>query len=184
MFLGNLVLESSVLIRRDRQRATGTFDVAFSAGYDFFLRASELGQVAFLDAVTVAYQMGADDQLSGQRGRLRAAHSNLAVVEKALGTSARAQGLPEPIKRERLARCHHWIGIEEFFEDRRSARRHFAVVLKSRPVQDAAMQRRALLLWFASFLPTPLTLGLRRAKRSLAAARGVAVAPDRRPAAS
>lgn len=167
MFLGNLAHDSTVLLRRDRQQATGEFDPAFEAGYEFFLRASEHGEVAFVDADAIHYQIGAEDQMTAPGRRIMTAQKNLAIIEKALASSPEAAALPEALIRERIATCHYWIGQEEFFHDPRSARRHFAVMLSSGPLLKRNEQWRAFVLYVLTFLPRAVLLRLRRAKRAV-----------------
>jgi GT2 family glycosyltransferase len=166
MFMGSLMLESTVLIRRERQVATGEFDEAFSAGYDYFLRACLHGNVAFLDAPSTRYQIGGDS-ISGAGGRVAAARRNLVTIEKVLASPAGA-AIPETLVRERLARCHIWIGGEELPDDPLSARRHFAFVLKSRgPLRDGHLRPYALTMYALSFCPPAAYRWLKRANRAL-----------------
>jgi hypothetical protein len=163
MFMGNLAPDSTVILRRDRQEATGRFDPAFVHGYPYFLRACEHGDVAFLDAASVRYQIGAKDKLSGPGKRAGLARSELVAIERALSSPASGR-LPQAFVRERLAICHSWIGAEEFLQDRRSARSHLAFVLKSRPLLNREMGRRALYLFGLTFLPVTVYLRLRQAR--------------------
>lgn len=172
MFMGSLAPDPTVLLRRGRREATGEFDLVFSAGYDFFLRACEHGDVAFLDAASTHCQITGEDHLSGPARRVIEARNNLGAIEKALASSSAAVALPEALVRERLARCHHWIGREELLYDPRSARRHLAVVLRSGRLVRRDVQRNACLLFGLSYLPPRAFLGLKRVRgvvrRSLA----------------
>lgn len=166
MFMGNLAPDSTVLLRRDRQQATGDFDPAFVHGYPYFLRACEHGEVAFLDAASMRYQIGAVDNLSGPGKRVGVARSELVAIERALASPASAC-VPQAFVRERLAICHSWIGAEEFLHDRRSARSHLALVLKSRPLLNKEMGERAFYLYVLTFLPTTMYLKLRQVKGTM-----------------
>jgi GT2 family glycosyltransferase len=164
MFLGNLAHDSTVLLTRERVEATGRFDTAFSAGYDFFLRAAERGPVAFLDTPSTLCTVGAEDSLSGSARRVTEALDGLAVTEKVIASGGAAR-LPDSLIRERLARSHHWIAAEQLPTDPRSARRHAGLVLRYGPLRDRRARRHALILYMLSLMPRRVAGQLRRLRR-------------------
>lgn len=166
MFMGNLAPDSTVILRRDRQLATGQFDTSFVHGYPYFLRVCEKGDVAFLDGDSIRYQIGAEDKLTAPGKMAPIARSELVVIERTLASRA-SRCLPRALVRERLAICHSWIGTEEFSLDRRSSRRHLALVLRYRPLINKAVERRAWFLFMWTFVPTPVFEWLRQAKAAL-----------------
>ncbi len=171
MFMGNLAHDSTVLITRERQQAIGEFDVAFDPGYEFFLRACGRGDVVFVDAPLALYRMGADDQMSAPGRLAPSARASLAAVHKALAGDDAAGLIPKRMVRERLAVNYGWLGREEFFEDRRAARRHLWVAaFASGPLIDRSAQAHACVLWILSFFPSGALRGVRRARRWLDAA--------------
>lgn len=169
MFMGNLAHDSTVLMTRELQQATGEFDLAFEAGYEYFLRAAGHGDVVFMDAVSVNYQIGADDQLSAPDRLVIAARHTMAAIEKELAGNAASARVPERLVRERMALCHAWLGEEEMPEDRRLARRHLRAALSNGPFLDRKAWRRTLLWYAASFLPDGTRGTLRQTRRNLLA---------------
>jgi hypothetical protein len=167
MFMGNLAHDSTVFLTRERQQATGEFDLDFEPGYEFFLRASRLGEVTFVDAVSTHYQIGAEDQMSAPGRLVVAARHNLAAVEKALAARPGAEEVPKKLVRERLALCHGWLGQEELSLDRRSARRHLKIAFSSGLLINREAQWHALAWWVLSFLPAGVVAGLRRLRRTV-----------------
>ena len=83
MIMGNFVLTSSAVIRRDRVDEVGRFDEHLRVGedYDFFLRACRAGPVAFADVVDTRYRIGTADKLGGPRTSLAMARGYLHVLE-------------------------------------------------------------------------------------------------------
>jgi GT2 family glycosyltransferase len=164
MFMGNLAHDSTVLLTRERQQAIGVFDLAFEPGYEYFLRACRQGEVVFVDAPSIRYQIGAEDQMSAPGRLVVAARSNLATVEKALVDDAGVDRVPDRMIRERLALCHAWLGREEFFADRRSARRHLRIAFGSGPLTYRGAQWHAFAWWVLSFFPDRVAQSLRDAR--------------------
>jgi len=160
MFMGNLAHDSTVLLTRERQQAIGVFDLAFEPGYEYFLRACRQGEVVFVDAPSIRYQIGAEDQMSAPGRLVVAARSNLATVEKALVDDAGAGRVPDKMIRERLAICHGWLGREEFFNDRLSARRHLRIAFSSGLLTNRRAQWSAFAWWALSFFPDRVAQGL------------------------
>ena len=167
MFEGNVVHTSTVLIRRDRLRKTGGFDLRFhpcGEDYDFHMRTSSGGPVAFLDLPSILYRIGAADQITSKY-LLQFAHHDLLSIRRWLEI-ARAAGVPMASARvrARLARTYGWIGEEELNAGNwPAARRSLFQSLLRRPAQG----RKAALLAFALLPPTVL----RSTQRALQAAR-------------
>ena len=92
-------------------------------------------------------------------------------MHKALAGDDAAGLISKRMVRERLAVNYGWLGREEFFEDRRAARRHLRVAaFASGPLIDRSAQAHACVLWILSFFPSGALRGVRRARRWLDAA--------------
>lgn len=171
MVMGNLVLPSSVLMRRTRLEEVGRFDEHLVTGedYEFFVRACRAGPVAFADISDVRYRMGTDDRLSGPAMGLPIAHAYLDVVDRTLEQDADRITLPPAMVAEALGVAHGWVGETELLVGARGlARRHLATAFR-------LGHRRAwtLALLCASFLPRWLVTrlaGVRRRWRARSAA--------------
>jgi GT2 family glycosyltransferase len=112
MFLGNLV--HTVLIRHDRLRATGLFNEELrhsGEDYDFHLRTSMHGLVAFLDEPSIVYRIGASDQLTRPDMDVFMARNNLTTVRRCL--ESKKVKLPSHVVRDRLAESYAWVGAAE-----------------------------------------------------------------------
>jgi glycosyltransferase involved in cell wall biosynthesis len=170
MLLGNLVHTSTVLLRRDRLRRVGGFDTSLlhsGEDYEFHLRTCSHGPVAFIDAPSLRYRVGAADQLTAPRYGIYTARNNLTTVLRWLELGRGRIELPEQQVRRRLAQSFRWVGEAELaLGDRGEAR---AYLWKSlRYVRD---RRTALLLLFAG-LPVAALRSARALKgRYLAIAR-------------
>jgi len=151
MFMGNLVHTSTVLIKRDRQRKVGEFDVSLQKSgedYDFHLRTCRVGDVAYIDVPSVRYRIGASDQLTEAKYQVWAARNNLKTVKRIFETARQEIKLPESMVRERMAICYAWVGMQEFFQDRKKAGEYLRQSLSWRPYQ-----LRVCVFYVLSFLP-------------------------------
>jgi glycosyltransferase involved in cell wall biosynthesis len=131
MLLGNLVHTSTVLLRRDRLRATGGFDESLRVSgedYDFHLKTCFAGPVGYLDVSSIRYRVGANDQLTAPRFMLQVARNNLTTVVRWIDRSGtKINVLDKAQIRSTLANAHGWLGVEEYEAgNRRLARRHLA----------------------------------------------------------
>ncbi len=166
MMLGNLVHTSTVLVRRERLAKTGGFDESLRiAGedYDFHLRTCLAGPVAFIDAASIGYRVGAEDQLTDASNDIHMARNTLATVLRSLERSDARRSLPKAVLAARLARCHAWMGEAELgIGKRRDARAHLWRSLRLNPNQP-----RRLGLALAACLPDPLYRAARWAPAAL-----------------
>ena len=165
MILGNLVHTSTVLMRRERLRAVGGFDESLApAGedYEYHLRDCSVGEVALIDAPSIGYRVGHEDQLTAPAFHPNIARSNLRTVERWIERGRGRIALPSHLLRRRLAESLRWLGTEELLHlgDNRQARAHLWRSVRLEPLQP-----RAAALLLASFL-RPGTL--RRVRRAYA----------------
>jgi glycosyltransferase involved in cell wall biosynthesis len=117
MILGNLVHTSTVMVRRDRLAKVGGFDeslIKSGEDYEFHLHTCFYGPVGFLDAASIIYRSGAEDQLTGRSYMLDVARNNLVTVRKWLARGGERVTLPSALIRRRLAECYDWLGREKY----------------------------------------------------------------------
>lgn len=171
MVLGNLVHTSTVLIRRERFEKVKAFNVALrhsGEDYDFHLRTCREGPVAYLDAPSILYQHGVEDQLTVIPAfRLEMARNFLATIEPVIEHDRDRIRLPQEMIDEVLAGAHAWIG--ECYSDRgdnRAARHELLASLLLKPTQP-----RTAAFFALSLLPGRVSLAAREkfraAKRSV-----------------
>jgi len=166
MIAGNLVHTSTVLLRRDRFVRVREFDVELRyAGedHDFHLRTCREGDVAYLDAPSILYQRGRDDQLTNRKYTVHMAENFLKTVNKALARDRVRVTLPEAMLDEVMAEAHAWIGEQRLeIGDSDQARHHLGTSLKFRPWQP-----RIAALLGAAILPRQFADPLRASYRAL-----------------
>ena len=150
MVMGNLIIPSSVVVRRERLDSVGRFDERFSeTDYEFFLRTCRAGPVAFADIADIRYRVGTAEQMTGPAGNLRIAHGYLRVLEETLGRDAGRITLAPAMILEARAFAHRWIGKAELQTGSpRAARRHLVTAFRLGPRRLATA-----LLFIATFLP-------------------------------
>ncbi|HEX2565854.1 MAG TPA: glycosyltransferase family 2 protein [Burkholderiales bacterium] len=164
MILGNLCLVSTVLVERALALRAGGFDEAMRTGEDhgFHLRVSREAAAAMLDAASMRYRVGAEDQMTNARHGLAIARNALATIAPAIRRDRSRIRLPGALIRRKLASTHEWIARELVERgDNRGARRHFASSLLQRPLQPMTWLRLA-----AACAHPRVTALLRRAYRS------------------
>ncbi len=166
MITGNLVHTSTVLQRRARFEQVREFDVELrhsGEDYDFHLRTCREGDVAYLDAPSILYQRGREDQLTSSKYKIHMAENFLKTVHKALARDRGRVTLPPAVLDEVLAEAHAWIGEVRFdLGDSDQARHHLGTSLKFRPWQP-----RVAALLGAAILPRQVTDPLRASYRAL-----------------
>jgi glycosyltransferase involved in cell wall biosynthesis len=149
MLLGNLVHTSTVVVRRDRLRSVGGFDTTLvhsGEDYEFHLRTCSHGPVAFIDAPSLLYRIGAADQLTAPHLGIYRSRNNLTTVLRWLELGGDRIRLPERVLRARLAQAYGWVGEAELeYGDRALARENLWKSLRHQPLHN----RAALLLLFA-----------------------------------
>jgi hypothetical protein len=164
MLLGNLVHTSTVLLTRSRLRDIGGFDESLRRSgedYEFHLRTCYFGPVAFLDASSMQYRVGAGDQLTAEHFEVDIARNNLTTVLRWIERGRDQITLPSSIISARLARAFAWVGEQELkCGDRRKAMSHLWSSLRLKPDEP----RRALLLLF-TLLPLSLYRFVRKSKQ-------------------
>jgi GT2 family glycosyltransferase len=168
MLLGNLVHTSTVVLRRERLRQVGGFDVGLKHSgedYEFHLRTCSYGPVALLDASSLLYRVGAADQLTAPQLGIHRARNNLTTVLRWLERGAGRIQLPAQTVRDRLAQAFRGVGEAELeYGDRAIARENLWKALQHQPGHS----RTAMLLLFACLPPAALRAarGTKRIARS------------------
>jgi glycosyltransferase involved in cell wall biosynthesis len=128
MLSGNLVHTSTVLMRRERQRAVGEFDVSLERSgedYDFYLRTCRAGIVAFADVCSIDYRVGSADQLTASRYNVDLARNFLATIDKAVRLDGDAHPLSRPELNRIRAEASAWYGSGLIAAGQVSAGRRF-----------------------------------------------------------
>src|SRR5262249_12698795 len=114
MVLGNLVHTSTVLLRRERFEKVKAFNVDLRRSgedYDFHLRTCREGPVAYLDAVSLLYERGREDQLTVIPAyKIDMARNFLATIMPILERDRDRIRLPRIMIDEVLAEAHAWVG--------------------------------------------------------------------------
>ena len=165
MIMGQLALTSTVLISRERALRVGIFDESMKSGedYDFHLRTAREGPVAFLDAASTLYRLGAEDQLTHHAYHMMVAENTLKTVQPAIERDRHRIALPGRMLRKRMAAVHEWIGEERLQRrDTAGARRQLLKSLASWP-----WRKRAWLLLLASCAGPAFTEYARTIRRRL-----------------
>jgi GT2 family glycosyltransferase len=169
MVMGNLVLTSSAVIRRERLAAVGRFDERLGVGedYEFFLRVCRAGPVAFADIADVRYRTGTADKLGGPGTALPMARAYLQVLDATLARDAGRITLPPAMITTARVHAHRWVGeLELLAGSRRMARAHLSTALRLRPGQPWLVALIVLTL-----LPQGVFQGIVRWRRRIRALR-------------
>lgn len=112
MLYGNLVHTPTTLLRRSRANQVGLFDEALRCGEDYVyhLTTCRLGPVAFLDAPTILYRIGCDDQITAPRNQTPFARAFLATIQREFREHADLIELTPAEQSLILADAHVWLG--------------------------------------------------------------------------
>jgi hypothetical protein len=151
MVMGNLVHTSSVVMRRARVVETGRFDEHLVTGedYEFFLRATRAGPVAFADVSDTRYRVGTMDRLSGPAMGLAIAESYMRTLDKTLTGDADRIDLSQSLIDQARSFAYGWVGEQHLYAgSNRIARAYLARALRIRPRQP-----RIVALLGLTFLP-------------------------------
>ena len=150
--MGNLILLSTVLLRRSLVNRVGGFDPSLGYGaedYDYFIRVCQHGPVGFLDVPSILYRIGAPDQLTHPSRIVHLARYDLSVAEKAMQQGSNTLGLAPGLLRKRLSGAHAWIASIEFDAGRFKESREQSW----QATRNGHRQPRILAYWLLSFLP-------------------------------
>jgi GT2 family glycosyltransferase len=167
MVMGNLILASSSVLRRDRVDQVGRFDQRLVMGedYEFFLRVCRAGPVAFVDLDDVRYRVGNADKLSGLQSPLAMATSYLRVLDATLARDRDRISLSPAMIAQARTHAHQWVGeIELLNGSRRSARAHLGEALRIDPWRASTIA-----LYGLTFLPSAALEFVLRGRRGLRA---------------
>jgi hypothetical protein len=164
--MGNLVLTSTVLLRRERFERVDGFDEDFRSGedHDYHLRTCREGPVAFIDVPAIQYQRGLGDHLTGLRYTI--AYNFLLTITRAVERDPDRIRLPRHMLHWVLGYAHSWVG-EELMKmgEHAQARPYLARSLGYRSWQPRVLAQLGL-----SYLPAGsaerIRAGYRRVKRA------------------
>jgi GT2 family glycosyltransferase len=146
MMMGNLVHTPTVLLRRDRFEAVGLFDVTHRhAGedYDYHLRTTREGPVAYVDLPTIEYQTGVPGAITSRSRAM--AKAFLRTITETMARDRHRIDLPPWMLREVFRRAHAWVAEEAIAAgDPVEGRRHYLSSLAHGPWQPRAYAQLAL----------------------------------------
>jgi GT2 family glycosyltransferase len=165
MVLGNVVHTSAVLLRSERREKAGFFDESFRTGedYPFHLKTCSLGPVAYVDAVTLLYTIGAPDALTAPDKLIQISQVFLKTLETTLAREKDRIELPRELVRDRLADTYAWVGDEHLRAGQAAeARPYYIKSLSINPGQLAVLKALA-----KSFLPASVRDRLGELKRRI-----------------
>ncbi|HVJ68912.1 MAG TPA: glycosyltransferase [Caulifigura sp.] len=137
MVCGNLVHTSTVLMRRERAAQVGPFDESMRTGgedYKFHLTTTRLGAVAFVDAATIDYRIGAADQITNAKNQVSFASAFLQTLEAQIRDHRVELAMSEKEVSRIRAEAHDWLAsalIES--GERRRAATHAMEAIRRRP---------------------------------------------------
>ncbi len=153
MIMGNLVHTSTVLLTRERFSRVREFNVNLHLSgedYDFHLRTSRAGPVAFVNVSSIQYQLGFEDRLT--RHVCEIAKNFVKTLDKTLAHEKDNIRLPAWMVRRMLADSNSWAGDESLSSgDKMGARGYFR-----RSLHYRKWQPRMFFQWLRCHLPGPL----------------------------
>ena len=138
LILGNLVHTSTVVARADRLAHAGDYDKSMSPSedQDYYYRVCQTGPVAFIDAVTLHYQVGAADAATSSSQGLLLATSSLRVFERLRTSAGNGLKLPQGSVRQAESELWAWVGIASFHHGLMAEARRFLTKRVARPPID------------------------------------------------
>ncbi len=111
---GNLVHTSTVLLRRERQKKVGEFNLDLRPSgedHEFHLRTCREGPVVYADISTMLYQTGLDDQLTHPKYMIDIARNYLKAVVPWMERDKDRIHLPPGMLEDVLAVAHARLGV-------------------------------------------------------------------------
>jgi glycosyltransferase involved in cell wall biosynthesis len=167
ILLGNLLHTPTVLLRRAWVERTPGFIATWRAGedYEYYTRICAMGPVIFIDAPSIKYRIGGDDQITAPSMKQIMAVNNLRTVVARLQERGDTLRLAESVVRRHVSWSLEWAG-ESVFEvgKREEAVRYMARSLLIRPALD-----RRLAVLAAAALPKGPVDWLRNLRRRVTA---------------
>lgn len=165
MVVGAIINIPTVIVSRERVEAVGLFDETMKVGedYDFDLRVCCAGPVAFVDIATVAYRVGAPDQLTRPELLVDQARNSLRTLYPIVEKHRDRIKLSDKELRHVFAERYRWLGQAELDREAFGAAR--SAFFKSLCRQPG--QPRVAALFLATLIPSAGVSVLRDAFRKL-----------------
>ncbi|NOY62861.1 MAG: glycosyltransferase family 2 protein, partial [Gammaproteobacteria bacterium] len=136
--LGDLILPSTILIKREILEAIGGFKESYKVNedFEFHVRVCRHGRVAFIDSATTYYQAGHSDRLSETKRQIYFSLNNLKTIKPILAEEKNID-LPQQQIDRVFAKSYAWIGyyLLKDHKKNRTARKFLAASLRLRPWQ-------------------------------------------------
>jgi len=147
MLSGNLVHTPTVPMRRATAAAVGPFDESMKAGgedYKFHLATTRLGDVAFLDAATIDYRIGGEDQITNVKNQVNFATSFLKTLDEQVQNHRDQMQVTDGELEAIRADAHDWLA-SALIEggQRRRAATHALRAIRQRPATSSAWKTLA-----------------------------------------
>ena len=162
MFMGNVIVTPTVLIRREILKKSGVFDPELGQAnedYDLYWRICEQGHVGFLDLPAVRIGRPREGGLGRDYSAL--AISDLIAISKYCRRHPDGPTLHKALIAHRLAEVHSRITLTQFEEDNRWMVRKHAFIA----ICQGAKLHRVYFCFVLAFLPLSLTKLVRRIVR-------------------
>ncbi|MCA8987625.1 MAG: glycosyltransferase family 2 protein [Planctomycetaceae bacterium] len=115
MFYGNLVHTPTVVLRREWAQQVGSFDRSMRRGgedFKYHLATCRLGEVAYLDAASILYRVGNEDQLTKRENNLEFARSYIRTIQEELRYHSEKSGLSDNDIANIRWQAHDWLASE------------------------------------------------------------------------
>jgi glycosyltransferase involved in cell wall biosynthesis len=162
--LGNIVHTSTLMVRAERIKKAGMYDPEKypprqpGEDHDFHLRLCAAGPVAFVDAVTIRYVVGAGDAITNPENNRVISLSHLEHLQQALAKYHDRLRLPRKLVTDSLADAFGWAGQAHFHEGMfDEARKYLLESLRLRPLRAERWKYLG-----ATFVPKPVQDVLRK----------------------
>jgi glycosyltransferase involved in cell wall biosynthesis len=163
LFLGNFILPSSVLFRKESLTTVGRFDEQYRVAEEteFFLRFSRIHRIGFIDLPLLKYEMPASDNLSGKKNTERLIRAALRIqIDSLLGNYDRYVGDPRHFDRG-ISMTYCRLAYYFLSEHRTADSRKYAVY----GMTVCPRNLRSYKIFLAALLPRRILEGLVNIKR-------------------
>jgi len=153
MVWGNFVHPPTVMLRRSLLTQSGPLDPSFrlACDWEFFIRASRVAEVGYLDLPLLLYRIHAAQMSSGAR----AAHIHqwIAVRDKTFAADPHLASTAGSRARKQLGSWHSWLARHAAEDDRMLALKHLLVAARHGMESRVAMAALAMSVLPRSAIP-------------------------------
>jgi hypothetical protein len=159
MVLGSLVHTSTVMFRKTKMDEIGYLreDFKICEDYEYFLRITKSGPVAFVDCPTIEYRIGEEDALSAPKNAIVFSAVFLNMLRGNLRNET--VSLPPGMIKQALSDAYAWVGNEKAAVDEHyMASKYLLMAVIHRPSTEkiklllVSLLPRSLRIWLKTFL--------------------------------